>query len=242
MSETDSRLMTGEEIVFRTSKHWLAPLADSWKAVLLIIGSLVLAWLQTDQIDGLIGFGNRVLGLLSTVLMLGGIALIVYNFVSWHSAKYMVTNRRVLGQEGMAHKRETDSLLSSISDVRAKSSIIGRLFGYGTIKILSSSGEAGADTFTAVRKTDEFKRQILEQKIAEAVVTRTEMAPAAGATGGHGGATGSDGHEPMGSPMEGFPQASEVLTTLAVLASLRDADTITPEEYEQKKAELLARI
>ena len=42
--------------------------------------------------------------------------------------------------------------------------------------------------------------------------------------------------------MEGFPQASEVLTTLAVLASLRDADTITPEEYEQKKAELLARI
>src|SRR6476659_4867148 len=109
MADSDSRLIAGEEIVFRTSKHWLAPIADSWKAVLLIIGSLVLAWLQTEQTDGLIGFGNRVLGILETVLMLGGVLLIVYNLFTWRSAKYMVTNMRVLGQDGLAHKRETDS-------------------------------------------------------------------------------------------------------------------------------------
>ena len=238
MSESDSRLMTGEEIVFRTSKHWLAPIADSWKAVLLIIASFVLAWLETEQIDGLIGFGNKVLGLLETVFMLGGIALIIYNLVAWRSAKYMVTNQRVLGQDGLAHKRETDSLLSSISDVRSKSSFIGRMFGYGSVNILSASGEAGADTFTTVRKADEFKRRILEQKIASAAVARPEIAPAAPVQSG----PNADGQAPTGAATEGFPQASEVLTTLAVLSSLRDAQTITDAEYEAKKAELLARI
>ena len=166
MAQTDSRLIAGEEIVFRTSKHWLAPIADSWKAVLLIIASLVLAWLQTEQTDGLIGFGNRVLGLLETVLMLGGILLIVYNLISWRSAKYIVTNMRVLGQEGLAHKRETDSLLASIADVRTRSSFIGRLFHYGSINIISASGEAGADTFSTVRDHETFKKRILEQKMA----------------------------------------------------------------------------
>jgi uncharacterized membrane protein YdbT with pleckstrin-like domain len=234
MAESDSRLIAGEEIVFRTSKHWLAPIADSWKAVLLIIASLVLAWLQTEQTDGLIGFGNRVLGLLETVLMLGGILLIVYNLISWRSAKYMVTNMRVLGQEGLAHKRETDSLLASIADVRTRSSFIGRLFHYGSINIISASGEAGADTFSTVRDHETFKKRILEQKMAAPVTAAVpDMAMYAQMQ-----ATAGNGH----SADAPTPHGAEVLTTLAVLASLRDAQTITPEEYEAKKVEMLARI
>jgi uncharacterized membrane protein YdbT with pleckstrin-like domain len=234
MAQTDSRLIAGEEIVFRTSKHWLAPIADSWKAVLLIIASLVLAWLQTPQTDGLIGFGNRVLGLLESVLMLGGILLIVYNLISWRSAKYIVTNMRVLGQEGLAHKRETDSLLASIADVRTRSSFIGRLFHYGSINIISASGEAGADTFSTVRDYETFKKRILEQKMAApATPAVPDMAMYAQMQ-----AAAGNGH----SAEAATPHGAAVFTTLAVLASLRDAETITPEEYEAKKVEMLARI
>jgi hypothetical protein len=234
MAQTDSRLIAGEEIVFRTSKHWLAPIADSWKAVLLIIASLVLAWLQTPQTDGLIGFGNRVLGLLETVLMLGGLLLIVYNLISWRSAKYIVTNMRVLGQEGLAHKRETDSLLASIADVRTRSSFIGRLFHYGSINIISASGEAGADTFSTVRDYETFKKRILEQKMAApATPAVPDMAMYAQIQ-----AMAGNGH----STEAPTPHGAAVFTTLAVLASLRDAETITPEEYEAKKVEMLARI
>src|SRR3954451_9963938 len=234
MAQTDSRLITGEDIVFRTSKHWLAPIADSWKAVLLIIGSLLLAWLQTEQTDGLIGFGNRVLGLVETVLMLAGVLLIVYNLVAWSSARYTVTNIRVLGQEGLARKRETDSLLASISDVRTRSSFIGRLFHYGEIRIISASGDAGADTFTTVRDHETFKKHILEQKMATVVPVHSDLQPMLATTSGNG----------HGVPVaaEAAPAATEVLTTLAVLASLRDAETITGAEYESKKTELLARI
>lgn len=237
MAQTNSRLMTGEEIIFRTSKHWLAPVADLWKAVLMIIGSLVLAWLQTPETEGVIGFVNRVLGLLETVLMLGGVLLIVYNLFTWHSAKYMVTNMRVLGQEGLARKRETDSLLTSISDVRTKSSFVGRLFHYGQINILSASGDAGADTFTSVKHPETFKKRILEQKMA-AGVPAMPSAPTDMAMWAQMQAMQGNGH----SAEAPVPKGAEVLTTLAVLASLRDAQTITNEEYEAKKAEMLARI
>src|SRR3954453_19834520 len=150
--------MTGEKIVFRGQKHWVAPVTDSWKALLLIIASLVIAALQGPETDGVIGFVNRLLGLLETVLMVSGILLIVYNLFNWRRARYMVTNQRVLGQEGILRKRETDSLLMGISDVRSKQSFAGRRLGYGELVILSASGEAGQDTFTSIRNPDEFKK------------------------------------------------------------------------------------
>jgi len=227
--------MTNESIVFATSKHWISPLTDSWKALLLIIGSLVLAWLQPTQTDGIVGFVSRVMGILQFVLMLSGVLLIFYNFGNWRSAKYMVTNQRVLGQEGLLRKRETDSLLTSISDVRTKQSFAGRRLGYGSIVILTASGDAGADTFTAVKQPEMFKRNILEQKVAAVTPTRAEMDPTMTTM------VAANRHTaPL--PADAPPAATEVLTTLAVLASLRDAETITGAEYESKKTELLARI
>jgi len=66
------------------------------------------------------------------------------------------------------------------------------------------------------------------------VTTRTELAPSMAAM-----MPGTPGQSTDG---QAAPVASEVLTTLAVLASLRDAQTITSDEYESKKTELLARI
>ena len=166
MEQNDPRLMSGEKIIFQTKKHWFAPVADSWKAVLLIIGSLVLAWLQSDQTSGVLGFVNRVLNLGEIALFLGGVAMIVYNVVAWRSAEYVVTNRRVMGQEGLLHKRQTDSLLSAISDVRSRKSAVGGMLGFGSVQLLSASGEVGTDNFTAVRNPDQLKKTILEQKIA----------------------------------------------------------------------------
>lgn len=238
MSDSDSRLMSGEEIVFRSSKHWVAPVTDSWKALLFIIGAFVLAWLQGTQVEGFMGFINRILGLLEIVLLIGGVLLIVYNLFNWRSARYLVTTQRVLGNEGILRKRETDSLLMGVSDVRSRQSFAGRRLGYGEVTILSASGDSGADTFTSIRDPEEFKKHIFEQKVAATLPLRPKLTPDAPAVTATAAAL--DGHAPA--EANGMPKASEVLTTLAVLASLRDAQTITSDEYESKKAELLARI
>lgn len=224
MAEVDERLITGETISFSTAKHWFALLADSKWAILMIIVALAAGWLQPAGTSGLGGFLNRSLGLVQQGLWLGALAWIAYNVVAWRSAEYHVTNRRVLGQEGLIRRRTTDTLLASISDVKTKVPAIGRVLGYGNIRIVTSSGEAGVDNLTSVKRVQEFQREILEQKTGEASAPAASAAEAA-ARGPSGGST-----------------SAQLTATLGELAKLRDAGALTPEEFDAKKAELLARI
>ena len=225
MEQNDAQLMSGETIVFQTKKHWFAPVADSWKAVLLILGSLVLAWLQTSETGGLMGFVNRVLNLLEIVLMLGGIGWIIYNIVAWRSAEYVLTNRRVLGQEGLVRKRQTDSLLTAISDVRMRVTGLGGMLKYGNIQLLTASGEAGVDNFTTVRDAVDFKKAILEQKIAAENAKAAAPATAVATP-----------------PAAGSAAPSDAEAALSTLNNLHASGAITDDEYNAKKAEILARI
>jgi hypothetical protein len=228
MEERDPRLMAGEDIVFKTEKHWFAPIRASLMAVLLVLGALILAWLQTEQTTGIMGFVNRVLNLVEVALMLGGIGWIIYNIIAWRTASFVVTNHRILCSDGLLRKREADTLLSSVSDVKSRQSAVGKALNFGDIQILGSSGDAGADKFTTVKDADGFKKAILEQKLKEAGVAGT-AGTGATATAASASAAGQSA------------QAAAV-ATLNQLAQLRDSGAITPQEFEAKKAELLARI
>jgi len=225
VTEIDEGLIGGEQIVLRTNKHWFAPLADSGIAILMLLGVVVLAWLQPNQPDGFLSFIWRVVDLLQLGLFLGAVGWIVYNVIAWRTAEYAVTTLRVRGHEGLIKKRSTDSLLTSISDVMSRSGLIGRTLGFGNIKILTASGDAGDDTFTSMKAPDAFKKAIIEQKAGASTAPPAPAQPAApSAVAPH----------PAGS--------KDAMSTLTELAKLRDAGAITPAEYEAKKTELLARI
>jgi uncharacterized membrane protein YdbT with pleckstrin-like domain len=224
VSEIDEGLITGETVVTRTQKHWLAPIADSKWAILMLIGVALLAWIEPTNPDGILTFVWRIVDLIQLGLFLGAIGWIVYNVVAWQTAEFAVTTMRVRGHDGLIKKRSTDSLLSSITDVQSKSSAIGRSLGFGNIRIMTGSGSAGEDTFTSMKGPDAFKKAILEQK--SSLDTRAP-APAAAAPAPSVPVAG-----PAPAPMDQLSQ----------LAALRDSGAITPAEYEAKKAELLARI
>ena len=230
----DEPMLTGEEVVYATEKHWAAPLADSWGAILMLVGAAVLAWLQPAETDGLLGLVGRLMELARLGLLIGGVLWIIYNIANWRTGTVKVTNHRVLGKEGLVRRRETDTLLSSISDVRTKSSFVGRQLKYGDISIFTASGEAGADAFTSMKDVETLKRNILEQK--------TRLAGAfAGAVGAAAaGQTMTPATAP--SPAPAASPYSDTMATLAGLGELRDSGVITAEEFESKKQELLARI
>jgi len=232
MSEDfDGQLIAGETVVARSTKHWMAPLADSKWAILAIIGVLILAWLQTSETNGIMGFFNRILGLAEVVLAIGALGSIVYNIVAWRTAVYGVTNQRVIGHDGLIRRRNYDTLLSSIADVKSMVSAVGRGLGYGNLTIMSASGQAGADTLTTIRDVEAFKKTIIEQKtgatatasqaVAQAIVA-AQAAPAVAAPAA--------------------PTSAEITATLADLAKLRDSGAITDAEFEAKKADLLSRL
>jgi Bacterial PH domain/Short C-terminal domain len=234
VSEIDDGLIGGETVVLRTNKHWLAPIADSKWAILMLVGVVILAWLEPERPDGILSFIWRLVDLIQLGLFLGAIGWMVYNIVAWRTAEYGVTTLRVRGHEGLAKKRATDSLLTSVTDVQSKSSVIGRSLGFGNIRIVTASGNAGEDTFTSMKGVDEFKKAILEQKVAaSAQPAPAQVRPAAAPVAAAG---------PAPAPVAAPAPAPDAIGTINELAKLRDSGAISPEEFEAKKAELLSRI
>lgn len=224
-SGIESSLISGETVEYQTSKHWMAPVADSKWAILLLLGALLLAWLAPENNGAITGFLADAMGFIKVVLLIGGIGSIAYNIVAWRTSSYYVTNRRVLGRDGLVRRRSTDTMLASINDVRSETSALGRALGYGDVKIMSSSGKVGADAFTSLQGVDEFKQHVMEAK------DRLEAPPAPVAA-----------VAPAAASVASPPPAADVTATLESLAKLRDSGAITAEEYEAKKTELLNRI
>ena len=225
---SDPTLLTGERVLVRTAKHWIAPLADSRWAILILLGALLLAWIQPASTEGIVGFFGRIIELARLGLFLGAIGWIGYNIVAWRTAEYRLTNRRVLCQEGLLRRRSTDTLLTSVTDLRTRVPWLGRMLGYGDLTIMSASGEAGVDTFRSVAGVEAFKRGVLETK------TTADFAGIPGPQA----VSPAEGAVPAPSPAT----AAELTATVGELAKLRDAGAITDTEFEEKKASLLARI
>jgi uncharacterized membrane protein YdbT with pleckstrin-like domain len=232
VSDIDEGLIAGEQVVYRTEKHWIAPLADSKWAILMLLAVVVLAWLQPATREGFFSFVWRLVDLIQLGLFLGAIGWIVYNVVAWRTAEYGVTTMRVRGHEGLLKKRSTDSLLTSISDVQSKSGVLGRSLGFGNIRIMTASGDTGEDTFTSVKGMEEFKRALLEQKAGAAMKPPPPVAAAPAAVAA----------APVAAAAAPAPPAPDPMATISELAKLRDAGAISPAEFEAKKVELLARI
>jgi hypothetical protein len=235
MAVADS-LIPGETVIFESKKHWMAPIRASLWAGMMVIGGLLIRAISPSG-DGIFGWVGGVLDLIAVGLFLAGIGWIIYNIVLWRTAEFTVTNMRVLREEGIVSRRSSTTLLSSLSDVRSNVGVVGGKIGYGDIVLLTQSGGAGVDRFTTITHPVEFRNAVMTQKMAEpprpgqgaAVPAEVPTAPAAAATAAPAAPTSS-------------PAATDDAATLLRLADLRDKGAITPEEYETKKAEILARM
>ena len=223
-------LIAEEKVLFEAQKHWMAPIRASGVAILMVLGAVLLRWLSPDG-DGIFGFFGNLFDLVSVGLVIGGIVWIVYNIVAWRTAVFAVTNLRVMREEGLIKHRSSATMLTSLSDVRMNQSLLGRQLEYGDLIIYSQSGDAGVDRFLTITDPAQFRDAILQQK------SGALGAPATGALATDRGAAAAA----VVAPAVVAP-AADPAVALASLADLHDRGAITTEEFEAKKAELLARM
>ncbi|MBA4168801.1 MAG: SHOCT domain-containing protein [Chloroflexi bacterium] len=160
----------------------------------------------------------------------------------------------------------SDSNLEKINDARLDQSVFGRIFGYGTLDILTAAEEVGGSNiadFPMIADPIDFKKSMLNQK---EMLERPDLAqpryqrqgdqpqmqraePMPPRAGSDRVAIHDESAEPTPAPVPPPPPmpeprsaADELGTTLERLAGLRDKGLITPEEYEAKKRDLLERM
>jgi len=229
VNELDGNLLTGEQIIFETKKHWFAPIRASLIAILILLGAVALRWLAPSG-DGIIGGIGGLMDLLSTGLLLVAVAWILYNVAEFLSAHFGVTNMRVLRYEGLIRRRSSETLLAMLTDVRLDEPALGRALGFGNLKILTSSGAAGEDEFMTVAKAKELRTAIQEQK---AKMMTGGPAPAQ---------TPAPAATPAAAAAPPATPAGDTASSLAALDSLRSQGLITEEEYQAKRSEILGRL
>ena len=268
MSYARNLLSRGEEVVYESRQHWFAVIARTW--IWLLLALLALAFviflvsgqqplLDSPELDGVL----TIVAVLALVLSAAAIAFVLWD---WRNQEWLITTRRVIRAEGVLNKAMSDSSLEKINDARLDQSLVGRIFGYGTLDILTAAEEMGGSTladFPMIADPVQFKKAMLDQKemlerpdLAPPRYQRAAPPPEMQRAEAMPPRAGSDRVAVHGDERDAPPPAAasaaagpaggtsadDLAATLERLAGLRDKGLITPDEYEAKKRDLLERM
>ncbi len=248
MPYADQLLAGGESIIRRERQHWFFPfrVAGRWVAIAALVAILGIILTQlvfrsdgTGLIGGAIDLLDTLLGWITIAALVIAVIGFVWSVIGWQSQEYVLTDHRVMHVAGVITKRASDSSLENITDARIEIPWLGRMLGFGDLTFMTAS-EAGIESLLALRDPIEFKKALMGAKTARMIQINTGRLPTEPASPAPAAPAPAPVAAPAPAPAR--PAADEIARTLESLAALRDSGTITPEEFDAKKQELLSRI
>ncbi|RRR75436.1 MAG: hypothetical protein EI684_04675 [Candidatus Viridilinea halotolerans] len=230
MDYIEQQLSAGEQILYVARQHIFVLITNilaelSLISLLVAAGvashmafdtkSLVIGQMTASNLILLICFG------ISTIVLISGFV----DYLRWSSDQYIVTDRRVIQLHGVINKRAVASSLEKINDVELRQSLLGRMLNFGTIAILTASGEESNNVMDRIADPVQFKRAMLDAKHNHergyGYLPESDYAPHQAAA----------------------PAArASIVDELTRLADLRDRGILSSEEFESQKRHILSRM
>lgn len=152
MSYLDDHLLAGERIVYRARLHWstfATAIAVVLLGVALAIGLRIyqpVYWYAGAALAGV------------------GLLLAIGPAIRYSSSEFAVTDKRVVAKLGFIERESLETLLSKVEAIGVDQGIVGRMLGYGTIRITGTGGTE--ESFPRISNPLEFRRQIQSQVVA----------------------------------------------------------------------------
>ena len=245
MAYADSLLTQGERIILRSKQHWLALILDSRLAIafwaVAIVALVVRAWLNLRGTEG------DLVNLIALLAVVGGLIILGFRLWDWNNTEYVITNRRLLNVSGILNKRSADSSLEKINDAILHENVVGRILGYGDLKILTAA-DAAIDRYRMLNRATDFKKTMMSAKHTlqsgdgrdgddYTVASPAPAAPAPAPAPAPPTIDLSGGVDPTRADTP-----EEVEAVLVQLTRMRDSGAISSGEFEIKKKELLNRL
>jgi hypothetical protein len=154
-----SFLAPGEEVICDTRKH-LSVLVRPALATLVLVGLLgAIGWLTGPRSGA--DLVDQACGGLALLLVLR-LALRVRR---WASNRILVTDRRIVAQQGFMARRVSSWPFVRIHDLGLRRSVAGRLLGYGSVLLEPTLPEAPPVIFERIPEPDGFYRDLMEALI-----------------------------------------------------------------------------
>jgi membrane protein YdbS with pleckstrin-like domain len=147
------------------------------------------------------------------LFILAPLGYLLYKIFDWRQREFVLTDHRVVKQEGVFSVSSFDAPLDKINNVFHQQSLMGRLFQYGKVG-LETASEQGTTVFEFLSRPLAFKNSLVSQR--ELYLGGNTPASA--------------------------PKPPDIPRLLEELASLRDRSIISAAEFEEKKKALLEKI
>jgi len=88
------------------------------------------------------------------------LTLFIAPLIDRYTDEFVITNKRVIVKTGLISRKTFEMNLSKIESVNVDQGIMGRILGYGTIRIVGSGGTK--EVFPKIRKPLAFRRKFQE--------------------------------------------------------------------------------
>jgi uncharacterized membrane protein YdbT with pleckstrin-like domain len=157
MGYVDANLISDEAVAYRARLHWILFIKPALIA-LAVIGVAGSIFYAADLATKLSTQASLLVWI--AVLIIAAIPLLT-TFLTWHSAEFAVTNKRVILKTGFVQSKTAEMFLNKIESVGVDQSITGRILGFGTIVIRGTGGSL--EPFHRVSSPLRFRNQIQEQ-------------------------------------------------------------------------------
>src|SRR4030042_5987379 len=152
-----------ENIILVARHHWFFLASSIILEIVLILiifsttlfGTITLTQTQSPAVP--------VVALAGFILLLIPIAAGTRDILNWSNHQFIITNRRVMQISGIFNKSVIDSSLEKVNDIKMVQSVLGRMFGYGVIEIMTAS-ELGVNLFDKIDNPVKFKTALLNAK------------------------------------------------------------------------------
>jgi uncharacterized membrane protein YdbT with pleckstrin-like domain len=151
----DDVLAEEEELFLHLHPHWRVAVGP----VLLVLTTLtvmILAWVMLPQNDG----GYFAFGVVALIMLYYGIRYGVRPLAAWRCTHYVVTDERILLQDGVIARERRDVPLNRVNDHALTQSLLDRLFGSGTLTVDSIGDQAAV--LAAVPHAPELQTMLYE--------------------------------------------------------------------------------
>ena len=147
-------LLPGERILARSCRHWvvlLRPIATTVLAIAIAVAILALVPISGEL---------RLLLMLGALLV--GLAVINLYYWGWRAHEYVLTDQRVILNEGIVSKFSRSIAIDRIQDLTTFQGLWGRTWGFGDIE-LESAGREGAELLSTVPRPQQLRNAIFGQ-------------------------------------------------------------------------------
>ena len=148
MAYIDSKRMPGEVVVYRTRRHVMLTLAGPLTIALACAAVGVIFFHMQSTVAGWVFAGVA-------------LAEVAHGLIAHWSSEFSVTNRRVMIKTGVLTTKSWELLLAKIEGIHIEQSLLGRLYGFGSIIVTGTGGSR--DVFQGIAQPFEFREAIDEQ-------------------------------------------------------------------------------